>query len=54
MYLSAYVFFQLPHGLFAVSIITASSRTSPAAFVAKNSTGFRYRFALGSASSSRR
>lgn len=47
VYLSAYAFFQLPHGLFAVSITTASQPDLAGAFVAKNWLGFRYRFARG-------
>ena len=47
VYLGAYAFFQLPHGLFAVSITTASQPDLAGAFVAKNWLGFRYRFARG-------
>jgi putative peptidoglycan lipid II flippase len=47
VYLSAYAFFQLPHGLFAVSITTAIQPELASSFVAANWTGFRYRFARG-------
>ena len=47
VYLSAYAFFQLPHGLFAVSITTAIQPDLASSFVASNWTGFRYRFARG-------
>jgi putative peptidoglycan lipid II flippase len=47
VYLSAYAFFQLPHGLFAVSITTAIQPDLASSYVASNWTGFRYRFARG-------
>jgi putative peptidoglycan lipid II flippase len=47
VYLSAYVFFQLPHGLFAVSITTALQPELASAFVDGNLLGLRYRFARG-------
>ncbi|MFM8304532.1 MAG: murein biosynthesis integral membrane protein MurJ [Actinomycetota bacterium] len=47
IYLSAYAFFQLPHGLFAVSITTAIQPELAAAHVAGNLSGLRYRFARG-------
>jgi putative peptidoglycan lipid II flippase len=47
VYLSAYAFFQLPHGLFAVSITTAIQPELASSFVSTNWTGFRYRFARG-------
>jgi putative peptidoglycan lipid II flippase len=47
VYLSAYAFFQLPHGLFAVSITTAIQPDLASTFVSGNWTGFRYRFARG-------
>jgi putative peptidoglycan lipid II flippase len=47
VYLSAYAFFQLPHGLFAVSITTAIQPELAAAHVADSVTGFRYRYARG-------
>jgi putative peptidoglycan lipid II flippase len=47
IYLSAYAFFQLPHGLFAVSISTAIQPELASAFVAGNLLGLRYRFARG-------
>ena len=47
VYLSAYAFFQLPHGLFAVSITTAIQPELASSFVTANWTGFRYRFARG-------
>jgi putative peptidoglycan lipid II flippase len=47
VYLSAYAFFQLPHGLFAVSITTAIQPELAAAYVAESLAGFRYRYARG-------
>lgn len=47
IYLSAYAFFQLPHGLFAVSITTAIQPEFASAYVAGNLLGLRYRFARG-------
>lgn len=47
VYLSAYAFFQLPHGLFAVSITTAIQPELASAFVGGNLAGLRYRFARG-------
>lgn len=47
VYLSAYAFFQLPHGLFAVSITTTMQPELASAFVADNWLGLRYRFARG-------
>ena len=47
VYLSAYAFFQLPHGLFAVSITTAIQPELASSYVSTNWTGFRYRFARG-------
>ncbi len=47
IYLSAYAFFQLPHGLFAVSITTAIQPELATAYVADNILGLRYRFARG-------
>jgi len=47
IYLSAYAFFQLPHGLFAVSITTAIQPELATAYVADNLLGLRYRFARG-------
>ena len=47
VYLSAFAFFQLPHGLFAVSITTAIQPEFASAFVAGNLPGLRYRFARG-------
>ena len=47
IYLSAFAFFQLPHGLFAVSITTAIQPEFASAYVAGNIAGLRYRFARG-------
>lgn len=47
VYLSAYAFFQLPHGLFAVSITTAIQPELASAYVAESWLGLRYRFARG-------
>jgi len=47
VYLSAYAFFQLPHGLFAVSITTAIQPELASAYVSDNRVGLRYRFARG-------
>jgi len=47
IYLSAFAFFQLPHGLFAVSITTALQPELASAFVDGNLLGLRYRFARG-------
>lgn len=47
VYLSAYAFFQLPHGLFAVSITTTIQPELASAYVAQNWLGLRYRFARG-------
>lgn len=47
VYLSAYAFFQLPHGLFAVSITTAIQPEFASAYVSGNLIGLRYRFARG-------
>lgn len=47
IYLSAYAFFQLPHGLFAVSISTAIQPEFASAFVSGHLVGLRYRFARG-------
>ncbi|MFA5882696.1 MAG: murein biosynthesis integral membrane protein MurJ [Acidimicrobiia bacterium] len=47
IYLSAYAFFQLPHGLFAVSITTAIQPEFASAYVSGNLLGLRYRFARG-------
>lgn len=47
VYLSAYAFFQLPHGLFAVSITTAIQPEFASAYVSGNLSGLRYRFARG-------
>lgn len=47
VYLSAYAFFQLPHGLFAVSITTAIQPEFASAYVSGNLLGLRYRFTRG-------
>jgi putative peptidoglycan lipid II flippase len=47
IYLSAFAFFQLPHGLFAVSITTAIQPEFASAYVSGNMLGLRYRFARG-------
>ena len=47
IYLSAFAFFQLPHGLFAVSITTAIQPEFASAYVAGSLPGLRYRFARG-------
>jgi putative peptidoglycan lipid II flippase len=44
-YLSAYTFFQLPHGLFAVSIITTVAPELAAAGTQDNAPALRHRFA---------
>jgi putative peptidoglycan lipid II flippase len=47
VYLSAYAFFQLPHGLFAVSITTALQPELAAAFVDRDLPALRARFGRG-------
>jgi putative peptidoglycan lipid II flippase len=47
VYLAAYAFFQLPHGLFAVSITTTIQPELASEFVRENWLGLRYRFARG-------
>ncbi len=47
VYLSAYAFFQLPHGLFAVSITTAIQPELAAAYVDRDLAALRERFLRG-------
>jgi len=47
VYLTAFVFFQLPHGLFAVSIMTTITPELAASFVRDDVVAFRTQFSLG-------